>query len=41
MQMTTLSGGLVYEYSEEPLDYGLVAINDNATVTLSTDYDNL
>jgi hypothetical protein len=40
-KMTAISGGLVYEYSEEPSDYGLVIINDNATVTLRTDYDNL
>ncbi|KAF2816226.1 uncharacterized protein BDZ99DRAFT_131475 [Mytilinidion resinicola] len=40
-QMTALSGGLVYEYSEEEADYGLVNINENATVTLKKDYDNL
>ena len=40
-QMTALSGGLVYEYSQEPSDYGLVVINDNGTVTLRRDYDNL
>ena len=39
--MTALSGGLVYEYSEEPDDFGLVVINDNSTVSLRTDYDNL
>lgn len=39
--MTALSGGLVYEYSQEPSDYGLVVINDNGTVTLRSDYDNL
>jgi hypothetical protein len=40
-QMSALSGGLVYEYSQEPSDYGLVVINDNGTVTLRRDYDNL
>ncbi|KAF2265765.1 hypothetical protein CC78DRAFT_532141 [Lojkania enalia] len=39
--MTALSGGLVYEYSQEESDYGLVLINENATVTLRKDYDNL
>ncbi|KAH7395230.1 Glucanosyltransferase-domain-containing protein [Phaeosphaeria sp. MPI-PUGE-AT-0046c] len=39
--MTTLSGGLVYEYSQEEQDYGLVVINANGSVTLRTDYDNL
>jgi hypothetical protein len=40
-EMTALSGGLVYEYSQEPSDYGLVVVNDNGTVTLRRDYDNL
>lgn len=40
-EMTALSGGLVYEYSEEPDDFGLVVINDNSTISLRTDYDNL
>lgn len=40
-QMTVLSGGLVYEYSQEESDYGLAIINDNGTVTLRVDYDNL
>jgi hypothetical protein len=40
-QMTTLSGGLVYEYSQETSDFGLVVINDNGSVSLRTDYDNL
>ncbi|ORY18312.1 Glucanosyltransferase-domain-containing protein [Clohesyomyces aquaticus] len=39
--MTGLSGGLVYEYSQEESDYGLVVINGNGTVTLKKDYDNL
>lgn len=37
-QMTVLSGGLVYEYSEESDDYGLVDINSTTEVTLLTDY---
>jgi hypothetical protein len=40
-KMTSLSGGLVYEYSQEESDYGLVVINGNGTVTLRSDYDNL
>ncbi|KAF2188368.1 glycoside hydrolase family 72 protein [Zopfia rhizophila CBS 207.26] len=39
--MTSLSGGLVYEYSQEESDYGLVQINSNTTITLRKDYDNL
>lgn len=39
--MTDLSGGLVYEYSQETSDYGLVNINQNGTVTLRIDYVNL
>lgn len=33
-EMTVMSGGLVYEYSQEASDYGLVVINDNGTITL-------
>ncbi|KIX00041.1 uncharacterized protein Z518_10968 [Rhinocladiella mackenziei CBS 650.93] len=41
-QMTTVfSGGLIYEYSEEPNNYGLVNLNDNDTVSILQDYDNL
>lgn len=40
-QMTVLSGGLVYEFTQEPSDFGLVNVNDNGTVSLLTDYDNL
>jgi hypothetical protein len=40
-QMKALSGGLVYEYSQEEQDYGLVQINANGSVTLRTDFDNL
>lgn len=40
-QMKALSGGLVYEYSQEEADYGLVLLNTNGSVTLRVDYDNL
>ncbi|KAF1846750.1 glycoside hydrolase family 72 protein [Cucurbitaria berberidis CBS 394.84] len=40
-QMTSLSGGLVYEYSQEEADYGLVVLNSNGSVSLRQDYDNL
>ncbi len=41
-QMTpVMSGGLVYEYSQEESDYGLVQLNANGTASLRTDYDNL
>lgn len=39
--MTSLSGGLVYEYSQEEADYGLVVLNSNGSVSLREDYDNL
>jgi len=39
--MTSLSGGLVYEYSEEPDDYGLVDISSNGTINIRQDYVNL
>jgi len=35
------SGGLVYEYSQEDSDYGLVQLNDNKTASLLADYDTL
>ncbi|KAF2855787.1 glycoside hydrolase family 72 protein [Plenodomus tracheiphilus IPT5] len=40
-EMTSLSGGLVYEYSQEEADYGLVTLNTNGSVSLRQDYDNL
>ncbi|KAF1362904.1 hypothetical protein EJ07DRAFT_174482 [Lizonia empirigonia] len=40
-QMTSLSGGLVYEYSQEEADYGLVVINSNGSLSLRQDFDNL
>lgn len=39
--MTSLSGGLVYEYSQEEADYGLVVINSNGSLSLRQDFDNL
>ena len=36
-----MSGGLVYEYSQEVSNFGLVILNDNGTASLRTDYDNL
>lgn len=36
-----LSGGLVYEYSEETSDYGLVNINSNGSAQLLPDFDTL
>ena len=39
--MTVLSGGLVYEWSEEPSDYGLVQINTDNSVKLLGDYETL
>ncbi|KAL4806798.1 Glucanosyltransferase-domain-containing protein [Aspergillus unguis] len=35
------SGGLVYEYTQEDNDYGLVKLNDSDTITLLVDYENL
>ena len=35
------SGGLVYEYSQEPNNYGLVVLDANGDVTIRTDYNNL
>lgn len=40
-QMTPVfSGGLVYEWSQEPSDYGLVDLS-NGNITLLQDYQNL
>lgn len=36
-----LSGGLVYEFSQEKSDYGLVTINDDGSVQLRADFDAL
>jgi len=40
-EMTALSGGLVYEYTQEEQDYGLVVVNSNGSISLKTDFDNL
>lgn len=40
-KMTGLSGGLVYEYSQEESNYGLATINENGTVSLREDFDAL
>ncbi len=40
-EMTALSGGLVYEYSQETSNYGLVEISDDGTVRLLADFANL
>lgn len=39
--MTALSGGLVYEWTLETSNYGLVRINDNGSTTLLGDFDRL
>lgn len=39
--LPVMSGGLIYEYTQEKNDYGVVKLNDNGTVTLLPDYDNL
>ncbi|TKA83179.1 hypothetical protein B0A55_00715 [Friedmanniomyces simplex] len=40
-QMTTLSGGLVYEFTQEASDFGLVQTYSNGTAQLLGDYDTL
>ena len=35
------SGGLIYEYTQEANNYGLVEFNSNDTASLLVDYDNL
>ena len=40
-QMTMLSGGLVYQYWQDGSDFGLVEVNDNGTLSLRVDFDNL
>ncbi|KAI9724038.1 MAG: hypothetical protein M1812_000756 [Candelaria pacifica] len=41
-QMTgVFSGGIVYEWTQEENDFGLAVFNDNGTVQLRTDFDNL
>ncbi|KAL2068875.1 hypothetical protein VTL71DRAFT_15213 [Oculimacula yallundae] len=36
-----LSGGIVYEYTQEPSNYGLVTLNTDGTAALLGDYDTL
>ncbi|OLN86710.1 1,3-beta-glucanosyltransferase gel2 [Colletotrichum chlorophyti] len=38
---TVFSGGLVYEYSQEANNFGLVKVNDDKSVQLLVDYNNL
>lgn len=38
---SAMSGALVYEYSQEENDYGLVVINKNGSISLRTDFNNL
>ena len=38
---SVFSGGLVYEYSEEENNYGLVEISSSGNITTKEDYDNL
>lgn len=40
-QMSVLSGGLVYEWTQESSNYGLVQINDNGTLSLLRDFNAL
>lgn len=40
-EMRDLSGGLVYEYSAEEAGYGLVEIEQDGSIKLMKDYDNL
>lgn len=35
------SGGLVYEWTEEDNEYGLIQVNNNGSVSLKVDYENL
>lgn len=40
-QMSLLSGGLVYEWTQEENNFGLVNVNSSNSVSLLTDYNNL
>ncbi|KAF9883838.1 hypothetical protein FE257_002729 [Aspergillus nanangensis] len=37
----SFSGGLIYEYTQEPNDYGLIELKDNGDADLLVDFDNL
>ncbi|KAH3666483.1 hypothetical protein OGAPHI_003479 [Ogataea philodendri] len=39
--VNTLSGGLIYEYSVEANNYGIVEIDDDGSLTYKEDFDNL
>lgn len=39
--LDTFSGGLVYEYSEEANNYGLVKIDDDGNIEFKDDFENL
>lgn len=40
-KMTVLSGGLVYEWTQEPSDYGLVNVASNGSLSLLNDFNTL
>lgn len=40
-QMTVLSGGLVYEWTQETSNFGIVQVNSNGSVSLLNDYNVL
>ena len=40
-QMTVMSGGLVYEWTQEESNYGIIEAYDNGTAQLRSDYDAL
>ena len=40
-QMTTWSGGLVYEWTQEDNNFGLVNVNSDGSLTILQDYANL
>lgn len=40
-EMTTWSGGLVYEWTQEANNYGLVQVNGDGSLTILQDYANL
>ncbi|PGH14526.1 hypothetical protein AJ79_03019 [Helicocarpus griseus UAMH5409] len=39
--VSAMGGGLIYEYSQEDNDYGIVELHENNTATTMIDYDNL